>query len=242
MDRRRVTPLRPALGGNRVLHDHEQDTVRKALSPDVSSDACSNRRHFLALLTALPAALGLVILGGDESADAKKHKGKKDKKRKRRGKNGKNGKNKNKNKKKKNNGENGGYSPDGEERAFLDLINDYRRRNGAGDLALNDQLGAAAEHHSQDMASKNYFSHNLKNGDSAQKNIERHGYTNWTYWGENIAAGDETAKQVMESWKNSAEHDRAMRDKNFKEIGIGRAYAKSSKYGWYWTTTFGARR
>ena len=29
----------------------------------------------------------------------------------------------------------GGYSPDGEERAFLDLINNYRRKNGAGELS-----------------------------------------------------------------------------------------------------------
>jgi uncharacterized protein YkwD len=32
-----------------------------------------------------------------------------------------------------------------------------------------------------------------------------------------------------------------MRNKDFKDIGIGRAYDKNSKYGWYWTTTFGRR-
>ena len=46
----------------------------------------------------------------------------------------------------------------------------------------------------------------------------------------------------MDAWKSSPEHDRDMRNKNFTEIGIGRAYNKSSKYGWYWTTTFGAGR
>jgi uncharacterized protein YkwD len=135
----------------------------------------------------------------------------------------------------------GGYSPDREERAFLDLINAYRRKNGAGKLSLQNQLGAAAEHHSQDMANKNYFSHKLSNGDSAEKNIERFGYSNWSYVGENIAAGHETAKGVMKAWKSSREHDRNMRNKNFTEIGIGRAYNKRSKYGWYWTTTFGSR-
>ena len=43
--------------------------------------------------------------------------------------------------------------------------------------------------------SKNYFSHNLSNGDSAEKNIERFGYTNWSFIGENIAAGQETARR-----------------------------------------------
>ena len=135
----------------------------------------------------------------------------------------------------------GGYSPDKQERAFLDLINAYRRKNGAGKLTLQNQLGAAAEHHSQDMANKNYFSHKLANGDSPEENIERFGYTNWSYVGENIAAGYETAKAVMKAWKSSREHDRNMRNKHFTEIGIGRAYNKNSKYGWYWTTTFGSR-
>ena len=135
----------------------------------------------------------------------------------------------------------GGYSPDKQERAFLDLINAYRRKNGAGKLTLQNQLGQAADHHSEDMASKNYFSHKLSNGDSPEENIERFGYTNWSSIGENIAAGQETAKAVMKAWKSSREHDRNMRNKNFTEIGIGRAYDRRSKYGWYWTTTFGSR-
>jgi hypothetical protein len=116
-----------------------------------------------------------------------------------------------------------------------------KNKNTGGGSSLQDQLGAAADHHSQDMASKNYFSHTLSNGDSPEKNIERFGYTNWSFVGENIAAGQETAKAVMDAWKSSPEHDKNMRDKNFTEIGIGRAYNKSSKYGWYWTTTFGSR-
>jgi uncharacterized protein YkwD len=194
----------------------------------------SSRRRLLARLAALPAMLGLAIFVARETSEAKK--GKKGK--------GKRGKNKDKNKKGKGGsggGGGGGYSADSEERAFLDMINDYRRRNDAGPLALQDQLGAAAEHHSQDMASKNYFSHQLANGDSAEKNIENFGYTTWDFIGENIAAGHETASRVMDAWQGSPEHDRNMRNKNFDEIGIGRAYDQSSKYGWYWTTTFGSR-
>jgi uncharacterized protein YkwD len=203
--------------------DHDRTLVGVALS----GAARDSRRRLLARLAALPVALGLGFFTGPESADAKK--GKKGKKR--------GGK---KNKKNKNTS-GGGSSSGNEERAVLDLINDYRRKNGAGSLSLQNQLGAAADHHSQDMASKNYFSHTLSNGDSPEKNIERFGYTNWSYVGENIAAGQETAKAVMDAWKSSPEHDQNMRDKNFTEIGIGRAYNKSSKYGWYWTTTFGSR-
>jgi len=210
------------------------DYDREPFSLTVSGATRSSRRRLLARLAALPAALGLTVLANRESAAAKK-KSKKKKKGKKRGGKDKNGGSSG------GGGGGGGYSPDGEERAFLDLINDYRRKNGAGNLSLQNQLGAAADHHSQDMADKNYFSHQLSNGDSAEKNIERFGYTNWSFVGENIAAGQETANAVMDAWKSSPEHDRGMRDKNFTEIGIGRAYSNGSKYGWYWTTTFGSR-
>lgn len=145
-------------------------------------------------------------------------------------------------KNKKNNGGNsGGYSPDAEERAFLDLINDYRRSKGIGALTLNDTLGAAADYHSRDMAKKDYFKHTLKNGDTPEQNIRRFGYTNYVAVGENIAAGYETASDAMKAWKSSPEHDRNMRSDRYTEIGIGRAHGKGSKYGWYWTTTFGDR-
>ena len=197
----------------------------------ISDTTSGSRRRLLARLAALPTvALGLGFFAERESGEARKGK------RKKRG-----GKKRNNKRNKNTSGGGGGYSPDSEERAFLDLINAYRRNNGAGNLSLQDQLGAAAEHHSQDMANKNYFSHQLANGDSAEKNIERFGYSNWSFVGENIAAGHETANAVMDAWKSSPDHDRGMRNKNFTEIGIGRAYSKDSKYGWYWTTTFGSR-
>ena len=180
--------------------------------------AATGRRGVLAaLLAGVTGSLGLA----DLAAKKKKH-------------------NKGKNKKKSGGGS-GGYSPDSEERAFLNLINDYRRNNGVGALTLNDNLGAAAEYHSRDMAQKNYFKHTLKNGDSAEENIRRFGYTNYVAVGENIAAGFETASEAMKAWKSSPEHDRNMRSDRYTEIGIGRASGKGSKYGWYWTTTFGDR-
>jgi uncharacterized protein YkwD len=215
-------------------HDREPRSVL------VSLTARESRRRLLARLAAVPAAVGLAFLAEREPLDAKKRNGKgkgKDKgkgQHKKHKKHGENGKGHG-------NGGGGGYSPDSEERKFLGLINDYRRKNGAGALSLQNQLGAAAEHHSRDMAKKNYFKHTLANGDTSEENIERFGYRDWRYIGENIAAGYETASKVMQAWQDSPEHDRNMRNKNFTEIGIGRAHSKSSKYGWYWTTTFGDR-
>jgi uncharacterized protein YkwD len=195
----------------------------------------------LAFLAAVPAAVGLAVVVERDGADARNKGG---------GKKHGHGKGKGKHKKKhkkkqrrrqRSGGDTGsaGYAPDAEERAFLDLINDYRRGNGAGPLALENRLGAAARNHSQDMAAKDYFSHKLSNGDSPEQNIERFGYTDYAVVGENIAAGVATAREVMNLWEDSAEHAHNMRDPEFSEIGIGRAHGGNSKYGWYWTTTFG---
>ena len=71
--------------------------------------------------------------------------------------------------------------------------------------------------------------------------IRDSGYTDYSTVGENIAAGNASASKTFNQWKSSPDHDKNMRDKNFAEIGIGRADKNDSKYGWYWTTTFGGR-
>lgn len=132
-----------------------------------------------------------------------------------------------------------GYCADAEERYFLKLINDYRAQYGRAPLRLTKTLGAAAEHHSVDMANKNYFSHTLSGGVTWSQNIANHGYTYNTYKAENIAAGSSTSTQTFNQWKNSSGHRANMLNANFNAIGIGRAYGSASTYKWYWTTTFG---
>lgn len=131
-----------------------------------------------------------------------------------------------------------GYAPDDQEAAFLDLINNYRASLGIGPLSLNYQLGAAADYHSYDMATNNYFDHYLFDGTDPATNMRNFGYGGSTT-GENIAAGMASAQEVMIAWQNSPEHDAGMRNPNFTEIGVGRVYNENSHYGWYWTTTFG---
>lgn len=130
------------------------------------------------------------------------------------------------------------YSPDDQEWAFLDLINAYRAENGLGPLSMQDELGEAADYHSFDMGANGYFAHTLADGTSAGQNIANHGYSGDT-WGENIAAGMETAAEAMQSWQNSPEHNAQMLGGEYAEIGVGRQFVEGSEYGWYWTTTFG---
>ncbi|HEV2108989.1 MAG TPA: SH3 domain-containing protein [Thermomicrobiales bacterium] len=134
----------------------------------------------------------------------------------------------------------GGYCADGEENAFLGLINQYRAANGLGRLVHTQTLAAAAEHHSVDMATNNYFSHTMLDGTGVAQNLANHGYSDSSTWGENIAAGNASAAATFEQWRTSPGHNANMLNASFGAIGIGRASGGSSSYGTYWTTVFGA--
>jgi uncharacterized protein YkwD len=131
------------------------------------------------------------------------------------------------------------YCTDSQETKFLALINNYRASKGLKKLALSRTLGAAAEHHSKDMARYNYFSHTLRGGLSWASNIANHGYRASATMGENIAAGNSSADDTFRQWRNSSGHNKNMLNPNFRAIGIGRASKSTSRYHWYWTTTFG---
>ena len=133
----------------------------------------------------------------------------------------------------------GDYCPDEQERAFLRRINSYRASRGKPALKLSATLGAAAEHHSRQMARLNYFSHTMAGGMSWQRNARNHGYRFNTLMGENIAAGNSTARATFGQWRTSPDHNQNMLDARYEAIGIGRAYDANSRYGWYWTTDFG---
>ncbi|MDP9364604.1 MAG: CAP domain-containing protein [Chloroflexota bacterium] len=132
----------------------------------------------------------------------------------------------------------GTAAADDQELAFLELVNAYRVGFGLGALTLDPALTAAAEYHSQDMGSSGFFSHTLSDGTTTGENLLNHGYAGGT-WGENIAAGMETAADAFVAWQNSPGHNANMLRADFGTIGIGRAYVEGSPMGWYWTTTFG---
>ena len=84
---------------------------------------------------------------------------------------------------------------DAEEWAFIDLLNAYRGSLGIGPVTLNSELSAAADYHSVDMATNNYFDHYLYDGTDAGTNIQNFGYSGFPY-SENIAAGMATAHRT----------------------------------------------
>jgi uncharacterized protein YkwD len=130
---------------------------------------------------------------------------------------------------------------DGEESAFLTMINNYRAQNGLGALSTNDKLRDAALWMAQDMAAKSYFSHTDSLGRDPFARMADFGYTYNTWKGENLAAGVAGASGAFDLWKGSPGHDQNMLSSNFTVIGIARAYNPNSSFGWYWVTDFGGQ-
>lgn len=132
------------------------------------------------------------------------------------------------------------YSLDGEEQAFLTLINNYRAANGLGALLISTNLNRAAAWMSNDMGVNARFDHTDSLGRSPYSRAIDCDYV--TGAGENIAAGTawSSAQTVMDAWKASPGHNTNMLTSYYQQIGIARVNVPGSPYGWYWTTNFGA--
>lgn len=106
-------------------------------------------------------------------------------------------------------------------------------------LRYDATLAVVADAHSADMAKRDYFSHNSKNGDSPFDRMKDAGYR-YRYAGENIAAGFRTPASVVKAWLKSTGHCKNIMSKKYVELGVG--YATGGYYGTYWTQDFGRPR
>jgi uncharacterized YkwD family protein len=121
------------------------------------------------------------------------------------------------------------------EQQVVDLCNQIRRQNGLPPLSLNWELARVARMKSQDMRDQNYFSHNSPTYGSPFNMMKSFGI-HYSYAGENIAAGQRTPQEVVNSWMNSPGHRANILNRNFTQIGVG--YCTGGKYGTYWTQMF----
>src|SRR4051794_17217622 len=128
---------------------------------------------------------------------------------------------------------------DGEEQAFLGLINNYRAQNNAPALAISQTLNRASSWMSVDMATKNNFSHTDTLGRDPFVRMANCDVAN-NLQAENVAAGYAKAAEAFEGWKNSPGHNANMLNPAYRSIGIARAFSATATYGWYWTTNFSA--
>ncbi len=122
---------------------------------------------------------------------------------------------------------------------MLTLVNQARCAAGRVPLRLETNLTHAARLHSARMVLHNFFAHD--DPYSTLDPFERMrglGY-NYTYAGENIAAGNSTVSATFTQWWNSTGHRNNMMNTNHREMGLG--YWQGGGYGHYWTMTLGTR-
>ena len=115
------------------------------------------------------------------------------------------------------------------------LVNAERAKQGLKGLQMDWELQRVARTKSCDMANKGYFSHQSPTYGSPFDMMRQFGIE-YSSAGENIASGQRTPAEVMQSWMNSQGHRENILKPEFTYIGVG--YCKGGQYGTMWTQQF----
>jgi uncharacterized YkwD family protein len=115
------------------------------------------------------------------------------------------------------------------EQQVIDLVNKQRAANGLGMLKSNWELCRVARYKSQDMINKGYFSHTSPTYGSPFNMMENFGIR-FSAAGENIAYGQRTPQEVMNSWMNSHGHRANILSPSYNQIGVGVAKKSNGTY------------
>jgi len=134
------------------------------------------------------------------------------------------------------------------DRRVLELINEARREGrrcgrkrlaAATPLLANAALQIAAQAHAQDMAENNFLGHEGSSGSLPGDRAAAAGYA-WSSIGENVAAGQTSAEEVVGTWLASAGHCENLMSADYSETGVAHAVNRSSDKGTYWVQIFGS--
>jgi uncharacterized protein YkwD len=130
----------------------------------------------------------------------------------------------------------------------LDLINEARlhaRRCGrkkfpaTRPLKQVSTLESAALAHAQDMAAHSYIGHEGSDGSMPADRATRVNYT-WSSVAENVAAGQTTAEEVVNTWLASPGHCANLMSPRYSDTGVAYAVNPTSEKGIYWVQVFAA--
>ncbi len=121
------------------------------------------------------------------------------------------------------------------ENEVVRLVNVERAKAGVPAIVQNSEVGRVARIKSEDFVKNNYFSHTSPTYGSPFDMLKSFGIT-FTAAGENIASGQKTAADVMNSWMNSSGHRANILNSTYNKIGVG--VAKDSNGSIYWTQMF----
>jgi uncharacterized protein YkwD len=124
---------------------------------------------------------------------------------------------------------------------MLVSVNAARKNAGLRPLRANALLDKSAQRHAEDMLARGYFAHRSPSGTTVRERARSEGYQ-WRAIGENIAFGQTSVDEVMETWLDSPGHRKNILTDDFTQLGLGIAMGlgPDGKYQVYWVQNFGA--
>ena len=100
------------------------------------------------------------------------------------------------------------------------LVDAERTARGLAPLASESRLVTAATDFAQSMLTLDFFDHEGPDGSTPGSRVSAVGYL-WSTVGENIAPGQETAREVMTAWMKSAGHCENVLGAGYTQLGVG---------------------
>lgn len=113
-----------------------------------------------------------------------------------------------------------GTSSDYSHSALLDSTNQQRLAANQSELTIDPLLTAAAQAKANDMAARNYWSHDTPDGKAPWAFISAAGY-NYELAGENLAYGFNGAEEAVIGWMNSPGHRANILNASYQNVGFG---------------------
>lgn len=112
------------------------------------------------------------------------------------------------------------YATNTTDSGLLDSTNKQRAENGFQPLKYNVKLDKAAQTKAEDMAKRNYWSHNTPDGQEPWVFFDNAGYKYYKA-AENLAYGFDNSDTTVVGWMNSPSHRANVLDSELVEVGFG---------------------
>lgn len=125
-----------------------------------------------------------------------------------------------------------GGSHDPDENRILSLINNERSKTGLERLSWDDRLADLARQYSEKMAREHFFEHIDSDGNDVVARARQNRIRGWSKIGENLFTcdpTDEVVKLSVYGWMHSPSHKENILDPEWRETGIGIAYARDGE-------------
>ncbi len=113
-----------------------------------------------------------------------------------------------------------GYATNTSISGLVEETNVQRTGSGLSALAINSKLNQAAQAKAEDMAARNYWSHNTPEGNPPWVFFSGAGYE-YKAAGENLAYGFDTSNTTIVAWMNSPGHRANIMNTSYTEVGFG---------------------